>query len=220
MGLLQDKDKQALKEHFKNLSKPVKLINFTQEMECQYCRDTRTLLEEVAELSDQISVEVYDFVKDKNKVEQYGIERIPAVVVLSESDKDNGIRFYGIPAGYEFVSLMEAIMEAGGKKSELSQETVSTLKAIKKPVHIQVMVSLTCPYCPAAVRTAHMFAMASENIRADMVEVSEFPNMAVKYNVSGVPKIIINENTSFTGAQPEKAYLQYVLSALEEKKSS
>ena len=52
---------------------------FTQEMECQYCRETRQISEEVASLSDNISVEVYDFVRDQEIVEQYNINKIPAL---------------------------------------------------------------------------------------------------------------------------------------------
>ncbi len=84
------------------------------------------------------------------------------------------------------------------------------VKKIKKDVHIQVFVSLGCPYCPDAVATAHRLALENENIIADMVETSQFPHMAIKYNVSGVPKVIINENHEFTGAQPITAFLDMI----------
>ncbi|MEW6248138.1 MAG: thioredoxin family protein [Nitrospirota bacterium] len=91
---------------------------------------------------------------------------------------------------------------------------LSLLAKVDRPVHMQVMVTLTCPYCPVAVRTAHRFAMASDHITADMVETTEFPHLAVKYNVQGVPNTIINETHSVLGAQPEVAVAQEVLKAI------
>ncbi len=78
MGLLQERDKKVVEKEFAKLQEPVKLINFTQEMECQFCQHTRELVEEVAALSDKLSVEVYDFVKDRDKALQYHIDKIPA----------------------------------------------------------------------------------------------------------------------------------------------
>ncbi|MCK5119172.1 MAG: thioredoxin family protein, partial [Candidatus Latescibacteria bacterium] len=107
MSLLKEKDREQVQKTFGKLTGNVRLVMFTQEIECPYCRETRELMQEIASLSDKIIAEVYDFVSDKEKVEQYGIDKIPAIVV--EGEKDYGIRFYGIPGGYEFTSLMEDI---------------------------------------------------------------------------------------------------------------
>ena len=107
MALLREKDVETLKKRFENLDKAVKIVNFTQELECQYCRETRGLLEEVAALSDKINLEVYNFQIDKGKAAEFKVDKIPATVVMG--DKDAGIRFYGIPSGYEFASLLESI---------------------------------------------------------------------------------------------------------------
>ena len=96
MGLIKESQQEQLKERFEELDGNVKLIVFTQEMECQYCRETSQLMEDIAALSDKIDMEVYDFVSDSDKVEKYNIDKIPATVV--EGEKDYGIRFYGIPA--------------------------------------------------------------------------------------------------------------------------
>ena len=213
MGLIKEDQKEQLREKFKELDQDVKLIVFTQEMECQYCENTRELMEDIAELSDRITVEVYDFVADEDAVEKYDIDKIPATVV--EGKKDYGVRFYGIPAGYEFVSLIDAIMTVSSGETGLSDETKKALSQLKGNVHIQVFITLTCPYCPNAVEMAHKMAVESELVTADMVESAEFPHLAQKYDVMAVPKIVVNEDAQFEGTLPEEEFLENVLGAIE-----
>jgi glutaredoxin-like protein len=215
MGLLKDADKEQLVTAFEQrMTGPVKILMFTQEIECEFCSTTQDLVKEVVELSDKISLEVYNFVLDKELVEKYAVSKIPALVLLGEGDKDYGIRFYGIPAGYEFTTLVEDIIDVSRGEHQLSEAVLAELAKIDRPIHIQALVSPTCPYCPKAVRTAHQFAMASEFITGDMVEVQEFPHLTVKYNVQGVPTTVINEGHNMVGAQPETDVVQMVLHVL------
>ncbi len=214
MSLIKKEQQDQLKEIFSKLENDVKLIFFTQEMECQYCTQTRELLNDIADLSNnKISVEIYDFISDKEVVEKYKIDKIPATVV--EGQKDYGIRFYGIPAGYEFTSLIGTIMAVSKRESNLSEETKSALKQLKEPVHIQTFVTVTCPYCPKAVELSHRLAIESDLIMADMVESSEFPHLVQKYNVMSVPKVVINDKIVFEGALPEKEYVEKLMKILE-----
>ncbi|HDM78576.1 MAG TPA: glutaredoxin [Deltaproteobacteria bacterium] len=211
MAMLEDKVKDQVKKELAGLKEEVKLIVFTQELECQYCRENRILTEEVASLSDKIGIEVYNFAIDKEKVEEYKVDKIPAIVVMGE--KDYGIRFYGLPGGYEFVSLIEAIKVVSARDSGLAPESRELVKKLTRPVHIQVFVTLTCPYCSRAVELAHKLALESDLIRSDMVEAAEFPQLVNKYNVMAVPKIVINGEIQFEGALPEPAFLEQVMKA-------
>lgn len=213
MGLLTEQAQTQVKKEFEELKGNVKLVVFTQEMECQYCKENRSLAEELASFSDKLSVAVYDFVRDKDKAEIYKIDKIPAIAV--EGEKDYGIRFYGIPGGYEFGSLIEAIKAVSAGDSGLLPESKERIKKLTKPVHIQVFVTLTCPYCPSAVRLAHKLAIESDSIVGDMVESAEFPHLVNKYSVFGVPKVIINENIQFEGALPESDYVEQVMKVME-----
>jgi len=141
VGIIQDQDKAAIKKQFANLSKPVKLINFTQELECQYCQETHQLVNELSELSDKITSESYNFITDKDATDKYKIEQIPATVVMGDEDK--GIRYYGIPGGYEFAALMDAIKMVSAGDSGLSPQTKDFLKQLKKPVNLKVFVTPT-----------------------------------------------------------------------------
>ena len=141
MGLLQESDKEAVRERFSELQNDVKIINFTQTFECTYCSETRSLLEEVAGLSDKISLDVYDFINDEDKVKEFNIDKIPATVIMGE--KDYGIRFYGIPSGYEFSSLLGDISMISSGDSGLTQETKDQLRSLTDPMHLQVYVTPT-----------------------------------------------------------------------------
>jgi glutaredoxin-like protein len=160
-------------------------------------------------LSDKVQAEVHDFIADAELAKQYGIDKVPAIVVLGE--KDYGIRFYGLPYGYEFQTLMSALSVVSKGKTELSEETKAKLRVITNPVHIQVLVTLTCPHCPAAASMAHMFAVENELIKADVIDANEFPQLATKYGVMGVPKVVVNDKVEFVGALPEKMFLEHVL---------
>ncbi len=218
MGFLQEKDKEQIRKLFSGLRNNVKLINFTQEIECQYCRETRQILEELAGLSDKVSLEVFNLVTDKEAVEKYKIDKIPATVV--EGEKDYGIRYYGIPSGYEFSSLLEDIIDVSKGQSGLSEQAKELVKQIDKPYHIQVFVTPTCPYCPGAVRLAHRLAMENENITADMVEATEFPHLSMRYNVRGVPRTILGKETPLEGAVPEMAFVEKVVESFKAEVNS
>ena len=212
MPLFDEKVREQVKKELGTLKEDVKLIVFTQELECQYCRENSAMAEELAALSDKITTEVYNFITDKEKVNEYRIDKIPAIVV--EGAKDYGIRFYGIPAGYEFTSLLEAIKDVSARESGLSSQSKELLKKVTKPVHIQVFVTPTCPYCPAAVKLAHKLALENDFITGDMIEAAEFPHLTNKYNVFGVPKTIVNEEIQFEGALPEAAFVSQVIAAI------
>ena len=165
-------------------------------------------MEDIAALSKKISVKVYDFVADKDQVAKYKIDKIPATVV--EGGKDYGIRFFGVPAGYEFVSLLGSIELVSSGESGLSEATRNALSQLKDAVHIQVFITLTCPYCPRAVEMAHKLAFESDLVAADMVESAEFPHLANKYGVMAVPKVVVNEE-----ALPEAEFIENVMKVLE-----
>jgi len=172
LSLIPDDKKEAIKNEFKEkLEKPVKIIMFTQELECRFCSDTRQLVQDMATLSDKITTDVYDFVADADKAKQYGIDKIPALAIIGEIDY--GVRIYGIPYGYELQTLMDAIINVSRGKTDISDKTREVLKDIKAPVHIQVFVTLTCPHCPTAAAIAHKLAIENDMIRADVIDATE-----------------------------------------------
>jgi len=149
MPLLDDRVKKQVQSALSGLQRPVRMVMFTQAdggaLECQYCSETRELVQEVAALSDRLSVEVKDFQADEALARQYGVDKIPAVVLLAEGEQpaNPGIRFFGIPAGYEFSALLEDLRMLGSGEHKLDAETITAIAALKEPVHIQVFVTPT-----------------------------------------------------------------------------
>ena len=139
--MLKEKDRDKVTKVFKDIDKDVGIVMFTQEMECTFCEATRTLLEEVSDLSEKVSLKVRDFVADSEEAKKYGIDKVPATILLG--DKDYGIRFYGPPAGYEFTTLIEDIRDVGRRDPGLGKEVMNELEKIDQPVHMQVLISPT-----------------------------------------------------------------------------
>ncbi len=218
MSLLKKEDREKLIGRFEGLEQPVKLILFSQDFECQYCRETRQIAEELEALSPKISLEVYDFVADKEIAETYRIDKIPAIAIIQAApiNRDYGIRYYGIPSGYEFSSLIEDIVLVSSGDSGLSAETRQWAANLTEDIHLQVFVTPTCPYCPQAVVLAHQLAMESEHITADMVEATEFPQLSMKYQVMGVPRTVVNETVHIEGAAPEGTLVARMEEALSD----
>ena len=137
MPLISDEVAAQLEEEFSRLKGPVRLAVFSQALGDPESEQVKRLVEELGQLDDRIRVESFNFVLDKEKVEALGIRRTPAVAVLGE-DRDYGIRMYGLPSGYEFGTLVEAILDVSGGDSGLSEETRTALLALQGPVHLQV----------------------------------------------------------------------------------
>jgi len=141
MSIIPGKDQKKLKDIFKTLANDVKMLFFTQEFECEHCKIAKGLLEEVSALSDKITLETHDFVKESDVAKKYGIDKIPATMLLG--DRDYGIRFYGVPTGYEFTSLIEDIIDVSKRDAGLPKELLDELSKVDKPVHIEVLISPT-----------------------------------------------------------------------------
>ncbi len=219
-ALLSEEDRKYLIDLFhKELKSEVKILLFKSDNkdECQYCGVTQQILEELAEVNEKISVEIHDFNEERELVEKYKLEMMPAIVMLDAQGNDMRIRFYGVPSGYEFSTLIEDVIATSkGGEVELSPTTLETLKNLDRPIKLQVFVTPTCPYCPKAVSMAQKLAMKSPFVQGEMVEANEFPELSMKYNVSSVPHIIINEGEGeFVGALPEDAFVEQIMSVVK-----
>jgi glutaredoxin-like protein len=137
--LFTPEDEVEIKKRLDDVKQPVKLILFTQSADCETCPDTEALLRALAELSPNLHLEVYDLQKEQAKAEQYKITRVPTLVL--EGDRDYGIRFLGIPSGYEFASLLEDVVSIGKRQSGLSSQTRAKVQAIEGPLNLKVFVT-------------------------------------------------------------------------------
>ena len=197
MALLSEQDRQTLRTHLADIADPVTLLFFTQTIgEPESALMTKQILDEIAGLSDRVSIEEVNFILEKDRAAALGITAVPAIAVLKR-DVDTRIRFLGAPAGYEFMSLIEAIILAGGTDSGLSHESKrliakSIAEHVAEPLDIKVFVTPTCPHCPRAVTLAHRMAFEHPLIHATCIEATEFMDLSRQYRVTGVPKTVVN----------------------------
>lgn len=210
MGLLDDNAKKQITQVLMQMVDPVSVVMATQQFSCGSCKETEVFLTEVSSLSPKLSVKLLDFEKDKSELHDLGLDKVSGITLLKKDKSRTGVFFFGTPGGYEVNSFLMSLLEASGKKEMLAPEVISRIKSIDKDVDIKVFVTLGCPYCPQAVISAHRIAMENDRISASMIEASTFNHMAIKYNVSGVPKIVVNGKHELVGAQPIEAILDVI----------
>lgn len=211
MSLLNPALQKHIHEAFASLPNPVTLALFLRSADCESCGDLQQLVEELAAASGgTVSASIYDVDADEGMARIYGIDKVPAVAVLGGESgrRDFGIRFFGAPIGYEFATLLEDVKMASAGAVELSPPMLDLLARLDAPLHLQVFVTPTCPYCPRAVLLAHKMAVASDFVTADAVDASEFPELAARYQVQGVPRTVANDVVHVEGAVPEATLVE------------
>jgi glutaredoxin-like protein len=212
MALLSEQDRQTVRGHLAVIEEPVRLLLFSQTFGAP---DTvlvaKQVLDEIVGLCDLLTLEEVNFVLEPDRARQYGVEQIPTIVLL-KGDQDTRIRFLGAPAGYEFMSLIEAVILAGTNDSGLTPDSRALVaEHVTAPLDIQVFVTPTCPHCPRAVTLAHRLAVESPLITASCVEATEFIDLSRKFRVTGVPKTIVNGSIEILGALPEEQFVRTVV---------
>ena len=190
---------------------PTPVIVVPGEPECELCEETRALLEEVTSLSDRITLNVHDVRTESDLVRQMDVSRVPTLVLRGAAR--GAVRYLGIPAGLEFGTLLQDLAAVSSGTTTLGDDSRTKLAALRKPVHVQVFVTPTCPYCPQVASLAHQTAVENAKVTADVIEISEFPDLAAQYHVRGVPKVVMNDTVELVGAQPEAAFVDAMLEA-------
>ncbi|MGQ9572382.1 MAG: protein disulfide oxidoreductase [Dehalococcoidia bacterium] len=212
------REQELLREKFsRELASRVRIDFFTQKetslfvpgrQPCPYCKPTRQMLEELAALTDKISLRQHIFEEAREAVAQYKVERIPAIV-LHGGDK-RWLKYYGFPSGHEFATLIETIVDISGGITYVSDTARKRLRKLKKDVRIQVFVTPACPHCPQMARLAYHLALESPHITAEVIEATEFPELTQRYQVRAVPTTIIDDKLTLPGSVPESVLLDII----------
>ncbi len=217
------REQEYIRERFaRELEGRVKIDYFTQRPsklfvpgreECVHCEDVRVMLEELAALSDRITLTVHEFAEATEEAAKLGVDKVPGIVLRGPMNRP--LRFFGIPGGNEFPNFVETVIEASKQKTALGPEAAKQLKKLKDKASIVVYVTPTCPYCPAVVRAAYRLALASAHVQAAAVELSEFPRLAQRLGIRAVPFTVINDRTAVPGAVDEATLVELVLRAVD-----
>jgi glutaredoxin-like protein len=159
----------------------------------------------LSQMTPKIKVDIQPADDGKNpRMRELHIEHWPCLVLVRGDF--TRIRYYGIPAGYELPSLIDAIVELSNTKTPLSPMAKSALATVRKRANIKIFVLITCPFCPTVARYAYRAAMESPRVTAEVIDSSMFPDLATRHSVMGVPKVILNDNTDITGAVDEMTF--------------
>jgi glutaredoxin-like protein len=218
--VLNDQIIKQITDAFTEVQEPVQVLFFGSQEDCETCNETRQLLEEVTALHSHLGLSVYDMQEHADVASRFNVTNTPGIVIAARDGadvKNLGIQFSGIPSGHEFSTLINDILIVSKRDSGLDAQTREFLKNLDTPVHLQVFVTPTCPYCPRAVLLAHQMAMENPlMIRAEGVEATEFPGLANRFNVRGVPQTVINAGAGMiVGAVPEQNLLAGIMRALQ-----
>ena len=209
---------------------------------CETCADTAELLGELVSLSDRLHLTTRDLTAEPDTATRYNVTAVPLVLLrptnlnrafteiygvatdwpttvvgTMRADADlrgPNVRFLGLPGGYEFTTLIGDLVDLGRGSTDLTSTTVEAVRAIDGPVHIQVFVTPSCPYCPRVARLAHQLAMENALIVADVVEANEFPVLSERYQVRSVPKTVINDRVQIVGSISEATVLEGLARAI------
>lgn len=218
--VLNDQIIRQINDVFAEMKEPVQVLYFGSKDNCDYCSETQQLLEEVTATNDKLALSVYDIQENEDVARQFNVTHTPGIVIAAKDGAqvtDLGVQYSGIPSGHEFSTLINDIVMVSKRDSGLSEKTREYLKNLSEPLHLQVFVTPTCPYCPRAVLLAHQMAMENpQMIRAEGVEATEFPELANRFNVRGVPQTVINSGAgSVVGAVPEQNLVAEIMRALQ-----
>jgi glutaredoxin-like protein len=183
----------------------MRIIFFEQSIGCETCAATRRVLQEIVAENPDITLDVLNLVLDKEKAAEYGVDRVPAVLIVTPG-RDR-VRYYGAPLGNELPTLLQAINMAATGETKLSDASRATLKALDTPVTVQVFFTPSCVYCPQMISLANQAAMESAFVTAVAIDATEFPDLVRRYSVNGVPKTVINGTKELLGAVPEDDFV-------------
>lgn len=190
-------------------SNSVRLIFFEQSIGCESCAPTRRALRQVAASVEDVELEVLNLVLDKERAVQYGVDRVPAVIVAGPAG--DRIRYYGPPLGNELPTLIEAIRLSATGETALSEQTRQRLQALREPIQLQVFFTPQCGYCPRMIALANQLAVASPHVSSTAIDATEYPDLVRRYSVNGVPKTVINDAVEVMGAVPEDQLVDAML---------
>jgi glutaredoxin-like protein len=217
---LDEKVQGQVREMLAPIHTQVELVVFTtsgielpgQEVGLQ--DETLGLLREVAALNPHLTVEQRSLHSDP-EAQALSLRHAPTILLREKGSQRSNIRFLGLPAGYEFSTLIETLLILGTGDSKLGEKSQAELQKVNSPVLMQAFVTPTCPYCPQAVLATYKLAYHNPQVVAEGIEANEFPQLSRRHNISGVPDTIISGATQqrVLGGQPDRVFVEAALKA-------
>ncbi len=190
----------------------LRLIFFEQSIGCETCAPTRRALEHIARQDEGITLEAFNLVLDKDKAAEYGVDRVPAIII--SGPQGDRIRYYGAPLGNELPGFIDAVRMTSTAETNLSDRSREQLKQLTAPVNLQVFFTPSCVYCPQMISLANQAAIESPLVTTAAIDATEFPDLVRRYSVNGVPKTVINDTLELMGAAPEDDFIAAIIGSV------
>jgi thioredoxin reductase (NADPH) len=206
--LFSENELENIKREMKKLKNKITLKLFTdfktqednkKTRNCMSCESAYKLLKILEEYSEgKLAIEEYSIEENKELAKKYDVSKIPAILFVDENDYEV-IRYSTHPVGAEFVPFIKSIQYFSGVRPFYADQILTNLKKISKS-KTKIFISETCPYCPQTVPVLTLFAIVSKGkLSVDVIDVNLNPDIAMKYQVQGVPHTIINDKDHIYG---------------------
>jgi len=222
MALIDEGTKTKLRERFARLEGPVELRLYLKPdsgrlilpggFGCPTCSQAEELARAVADAApERVTLSVIDVTEQPDE----GME-VPTLTIGAPGGEAR-IAFQGVPSGYEFSTLLDAIERVSSKGGSLAPDLAERMSKLDADVEVMVFVTSTCPHCPGAASMANRMALTSPRVRSVVVEANEFAALSRQFQVEGVPRTVVNRSGSFVGALPETMFVESVLQLAEQE---
>ncbi len=202
--MMSSVDLSPFREELGRIKSPVEIVSFSMDDNCDLCPQGKEFLDELEKMAPTVKVRRYDLVRDREQAVAMGVDKVPAFLI--PTGDGHRVRWYGLPMGMETKSFVNDLLLVDGAPPEVPDAVKDRATRISRPVHIQVFVTPTCPYCPRAAQLAHSLARLNPLVTADVIEANEFPTVSEVYGVSGVPKIVLNNLLQVEGMPQDDAF--------------
>lgn len=198
-------------DYFTQRSTPVVIPG---RAECRFCTEVEGALRDLAALHEKVSLTVHEFADAQKEAGKLGVKRVPCTVIRGQANRV--LRFYGLPGGGQFPVLIETIISSSQPGIEIDREAVVTLKKLRESVQLSVFVTPSCQYSASATSAAYRLALANAHVKAEVVEISEFPELVERFDVTTTPTTIVEGGVAIRGALDDVTLAMGVLAASAE----
>lgn len=192
-------------DRFQNNIKIVSVLN-----DSDLSTNIREFLSEICDISDKVSLEIYKKDENLELEKKISLDCSPTIAILDSNNNFRGVKFSGLPSGHELNSFILALYNIAGPGQEINEELSKKIQGINKKVKLKIAVSLSCSLCPEVVTGAQRLAIENSNIQAEMVDIFAFPELKNKYNIMGVPALIIDDKDVSFGKQSMEEIIEKI----------
>lgn len=209
MVMLNEKVIEQAREVMKKMREPLALTYFSQEMECESCASMSSFVDELEGLDERLKISRKEFVRDRELAAEMGVHHIPALVLHHPADGRAAVRYYGLPGGYEFGAFLRVlVLFSSGEKADSFDP--ATVAEIAKEVNLKVFVLPTCPACPVMAYLGGALAHGNPKITTEIIEANTFVDLATRFTVGSVPKVVINDTVEIAGVLPPEELVRKI----------